>query len=114
MAQAAHSTLSPSLRMIHPSATGYCGKADFEKNAGLNLQLAFGKLPTQCSQQRKEAETHHGQSPGQQGLTNLTFWMLWHFIYSTQLSITLHVKIANSSGNKKCLQLGKDTMKPVA
>lgn len=51
MAQASTVMLSPILRMIHPSATGYCGKAGFEKNAWLNLQLALGKLQTQSSQQ---------------------------------------------------------------
>lgn len=50
--------LSPNLRMTHPSATGYCGKADFEKDPGLNLQLAFGKLQTQCSQQLGRKQKH--------------------------------------------------------
>lgn len=61
----------------------------------------------------KQAEIHHGLSPGEQGLTNPMSWLLWPFTYSTQLSIALHGKTANSSGNKKCRQLWKNTMKPV-
>lgn len=61
----------------------------------------------------KEAEAHHGQSPGERGLTNLTFWILWHFIYSTQLSIALDVKLLIHQATRKCLPLGKDTLKPV-
>lgn len=106
MAQAAV-MLSPNLRMIHPSVTGYCGKADFEKKCLVKStagtwEAADSVQPTAG----KEAETHHGQSPGEQQLTSPS-WILYHFIYSTQLSIALHVKTANSSGNKQVFPIRK-------
>jgi len=55
----------------------------------------------------KKVERHNGLSPGDQGFTDPALWVLWHFIYSTWVSIVLHVKTANSSATKKCLQLQK-------
>lgn len=56
---------------------------------------------------RKKVEIHNGVSPGDQGFTNPTSRVLWHFIYSTWVSIVLHAQTANSSVGKKCLQLEK-------
>lgn len=53
--------LSPNLRMIHPSATGYCGKADFEKKSWVKSTAGIWEAPDSMQPTAgKEAETHHG------------------------------------------------------
>lgn len=112
MAQAAV-MLSPNLRMIHPSATGYCGKADLEKkNAWLNLQLVLRKLQTQCSQQlgrkqkRTMAKVQESSSPTHSG---------YFGILSIPHSLVLLCmwKLLIHQATNRCFPLGKDTMKPV-